>query len=612
MHQEGDRARLFGRRALLIGASQTAMFGVLASRLYQLQVSESENYELLAEDNRISQRLIVPPRGRIFERHGRLIAHNVPTYRALIVREQSPDLEQTLARLARLLDLPDEKTQEILAQARSRRPFVPIPISEDLSWEQVGLLSIRAPELPGVILDSGLLRDYPNPEEAAHVLGYVGPVNEQEIADDDDPLLKIPTFRIGKNGLEAQYDHTLRGRVGMRRIEVNAIGRQIRELDSDAGDAGQDLHLTLDMELQQFAFERLSHQLAASAVVMDVNTGAVRALASVPSYDPRAFTTGLSQRQWLEWRDNPRTPLVNKCIRGQYPPGSTFKMITALAALEAGVITPSYEAYCPGFMRLGRSRFHCWREYGHGSISLINALEQSCDVYFYDIARRVGVDAIAAMGRRFGLGEITNIDLPGEAPGLMPTSAWKKETIGESWQKGETLVVGIGQGFALATPLQLAVMTARLCNGGLAVKPTFRPNEVVAAPMIDVAPASIDAVLAGMRAVVHGRRGTARSHALPFEGMEMGGKTGTSQVRRITRAERALGLHKRKDKPWEHRHHALFCCYAPYDRPVYAVSVIVEHGESGSKAAAPIAKDIMAKALSIDMDRGMSLAARQF
>ena len=609
MHQEADRTKLFSRRAMLIGGGQTALFGVLGARLYHLQVNEAENYELLAEDNRISQRLIVPPRGRIFERGGRPLARNIPTYRALIIREQTQDIEQTLHKLAGLIHLDDERIQDILNQARRRRAFVPILVSEELSWNDVGMLSIRAPDLPGVALESGLLRDYPHANEVAHLLGYVGPVNEAEIAEDDDPLLKIPSFRIGKSGIESYFDHQLRGRAGLKRMEVNAIGRQIRQLDFDPGDAGRDLHLTLDLDLQKFAFERLSSELAASAVVLDVETGAVRALASVPSFDPRVFTTGLSQRQWVEWRDNPRTPLVNKSIRGQYPPGSTFKMITALAALEAGVVSPTYESYCPGYMRLGRSRFHCWKEYGHGRMALREALEQSCDVYFYDIAKRVGVDAIAAMGKRFGLGDITGVDLPGELGGLLPTREWKKAKIGESWQKGETLVVGIGQGFVLATPLQLAVMTARLCNGGRGVKPSFVEQSTIDAPPIGVSSQSIAAVLEGMRAVVHGRRGTARKAQLPFDGIEMAGKTGTSQVKRITRAERAAGLHKRKDKPWEHRHHALFTCFAPFDKPRYAVSVIVEHGESGSKAAAPIAKDIMTKAIGLDIERGISLAA---
>ena len=603
MHQEADRSRSFTRRALFLGAAQGAFFLALAGRLYHLQVNEAANYALLAEDNRVSHRLIVPARGRIFDIAGRPLARNVPTYRMRVVREQAGDLRETMKRLAGMVPIAPEVIEEVIERSSVRRAFVPVEVRTDLTWEEVSTIAIHAPELPGVIVDSSLLRDYPHIEILAHVLGYVGPVNEREQSADADPLLRVPEFRIGKNGIEAAYEHELRGRAGSSRIEVNAVGRAIRELDRDDGDAGHDLQLSVDIELQQFCHERLSNELAAAAVVVDVATGAVLAMANVPSFDPRAFNNGLSHKQWRDWRDNPRHPLVNKSIRGQYPPGSTFKMVTALAALEAGVVTPAYESYCPGFMSLGRARFHCWKEGGHGTIALQQGLAQSCDVYFYDIARKVGVDAIAAMAEKLGLGSKLGLDLPGERGGLVPTRAWKKEAVGESWQRGETLVAGIGQGFVLATPLQLAIMTARMCNGGVAVKPWFVEPEggaLADVGSIDVSERALRAVLDGMHEVINGRRGTARKAALEIEGVEMAGKTGTSQVKRITRSERAQGLHKRKDRPWEERDHALFVCFAPYDTPRYAVSVIVEHGESGSKAAAPIAKDIMTRALELD------------
>ena len=356
--------------------------------------------------------------------------------------------------------------------------------------------------------------------------------------------------------------------------------------------------------------ERLASEASASAVVIDVRSGGVLALASVPSFEPASFTGGLRPSVWKELRDDPRTPLVNKCIRGQYPPGSTFKMMTALAALEAG-ITPSYHAFCPGHLSLGRAVFHCWREHGHGSIAMVQALGQSCDVYFYDLARRIGVDAIAAMATRFGLGGRLGIDLPGEQPGLIPTTAWKKATLGESWQKGETLVCGIGQGFVTATPLQLAVMAARLANGERAVRPWLvagaEPGEPP--PPLDVPQAHLDVVRAGMREVIHGGRGTARAADPGIPGVEMAGKTGTAQVRRISRADRAAGRHKRKDPPWIERDHALFVCFAPFAAPRFAVAVVVEHGMSGSKTASPIARDIMRRALELDPADGQGEAA---
>ncbi|MCB1971483.1 MAG: penicillin-binding protein 2 [Geminicoccaceae bacterium] len=601
MYQEAERLRSFTRRAIFTGAAQSALFLGIGARLYYLQVSKADDYALLAEDNRVNQRLLIPPRGRIYDIAGRPIARNVPTYRIRVIRERTRDLRRTLERLATLVELKPEAIDEVVRQAQARRAFVPVDVREGLTWEEVSRIAVRAPELPGIVVDSSLLRDYPDAEVLAHVLGYVGPVNERELKDDPDPLLKIPEFRIGKNGIEKTYDHLLRGRAGSSRVEVNAVGRAIRELARDEGDSGKDLNLSIDIELQQFCFNRLAGEKAAGAVVVDVHTGAVLAMASIPTFDPRAFNNGLSQTVWREWRDNPQHPLVNKCIRGQYPPGSTFKMVTALAALESGVVTPNYEAFCPGYMRLGRARFHCWKQWGHGRIALNQALAQSCDVYFYDVARRAGVDAIAAMANKLGLGHKLDIDVPGERGGLIPTREWKLENIGEPWQKGETLVAGIGQGFVLATPLQLAIMTARLCNGGKAVKPWFvRPTEVENVAAIDISQGSLHAVLRGMHEVINGNRGTARGARLDIPGITMAGKTGTSQVRRITRSERAQGLHKLKNRPWEELDHALFVCFAPYENPRYAVSVIVEHGESGSKTAAPIAKDIMTRALELD------------
>ncbi len=606
MRQEADRVRSFGRRALVVGAVQTALVGGLVGRLWQLQATEGEHYRLLAEENRVNQRLLIPPRGRILDRAGRPLARNIQTYRVRVVREQLRDARRTLEQLAELIELDPLRIEEVLKLIRASRAFVPVTVRDGLSWEEVSRVAVRSPDLPGVILDSGLLRDYPQGEVLAHILGYLGPPNEREQAADADPLLTLPDFRIGKNGVEQSYDHQLRGRSGLSKVEVNAVGREIRELDRDVGDAGQDLQLSLDLDLQRYCFERLSGELAASAVVIEVATGAVLALASVPSYEPSAFLNGLSRRLWNEWRDNPRTPLVNKCIRGQYPPGSTFKMITALAALEAGAIGPSTRISCPGYMSLGSARFHCWREHGHGAVNVVEALEQSCDVFFYEAARRVGVDAVSAMGRRFGLGGVLGLDLPGELPGLMPTRDWKRARFKQQWHKGETLVNGIGQGYVLATPLQLAVMTARLANGGRAVTPWFAASGAAppAPPAIGVGKANLELVVRGMHEVIHGKRGTARAATLGIDGVEMAGKTGTSQVKRISKADRATGAHKRKDRPWKDRDHALFVCFAPYASPRYAISVIVEHGEGGSTTASPIARDIMRRCLELAPSTG--------
>jgi penicillin-binding protein 2 len=604
MHRDAERMRVFTRRALLLGAGQLAMFGALAGRLAYLQVIDADGYALLADANRINHRLLPPERGRIFDRHGVPLARNSPTYRVLIVREQTADLRATLEALGRLIALPEERIAEVILEARERRPFVPIAVREDLNWAEVSRVSIHSPELPGVSVVSGLIREYPPGEVTAHVLGYVGPVAKEELTG--DPLLELPEFRIGKDGVEKAYDQALRGRAGLSRQEVNALGREIKQLYRQDGEPGQEIRLTIDLDLQRYVHRRLSDQPSASAVLLDVRTGEVLALASVPNFDPSAFANGMSQETWQTWLDNPMAPLVNKAIAGQYPPGSTFKMIVALAALEAGIVGPDHEVPCLGFVQLGRGRFHCWKRWGHGELTLVEAIAQSCDVYFYELARKVGVDAIAAMARRFGLGARLDIDLPGERAGLVPDRAWKLATQGVPWQKGETLVVGIGQGFLQATPLQLAVMTARIANGGRAIRPWLvRPpgGREAEVPPLGVSEWALRFIREGMFSVVNGERGTAREAQLPNREIAMAGKTGTSQVRRISRSERVTGVRKNEEKLWEERDHALFVAFAPYRAPRYAAAVVVEHGGSGSQAAAPIARDIMAKVLELDPSR---------
>ena len=608
-HREGDRLRVFSRRAALLGAGQLGLFGLLAGRLYYLQVVNADEYALLADENRINHRLLPPARGRIFDRHGVILARNSPTYRVFVIREQTADVPATLFRLAQLIPLPQQRIVEVLAETRRRRPFVPIVVREDLDWTEVSRIAIHAPDLPGVSLDAGLLRSYPAGATMAHVLGYVGPVSERELSG--DPLLELPEFRVGKNGVEKAYDEALRGRAGLSRFEVNALGREIKELYREDGEPGQDLTLTIDLDLQRYVHRRLSSEASASAVVLDVHTGDVLALVSVPTFDPSGFINGLSRDAWRDLTSDPRTPLVDKAISGQYPPGSTFKMIVALAALEAGLTGPDHEVLCSGVTHIGHYRFHCWRRWGHGQLRLVDALAQSCDVYFYDLAKRVGVDAIARMARRFGLGEKLAIDLPGERPGLVPDRAWKQATRGAPWQLGETLIVGIGQGYMQATPLQLAVMTARIANGGRAVRPRLLRGDPAAGnasepepvPPVGVSDWSLRFVKQGMLEVVNGAQGTARHAALADPETALAGKTGTSQVRRISRAERATGVRKNEDKPWEERDHALFVAFAPYDAPRYALAVVVEHGGSGSQTAAPLARDIVAKALELDPTR---------
>lgn len=602
MNHDHERQKLFTRRVAMLGTGKLVFASALAARMYYLQVVEAEKYRTLAEENRISMRLLPPPRGRILDRNGTPMAINQQNFRVLVVSEQTGGLERILDALSKIIPLSDYERSKVMRDAKRRRSFVPVTVRENLSWEEVARIEVNAPDLPGVQIDVGQSRHYPLQGLGAHILGYVSAVSETDLQNSGDPLLELPGFRIGKAGVEKVYDMALRGRGGTSQVEVNAVGRTIRELARAEGLPGMDLPLTLDIELQEYAAQRLGEESAA-VVVMDIHTGALLVMASNPTFDPNAFNRGLSTTEWKELINNPRSPLTNKAIAGQYAPGSTFKMMVALAGLEFGAITPEQRVFCPGHMALGNMRFHCWKKGGHGAVDLVGGLKHSCDVYFYEVARRVGVDRIADVARRFGLGKETNIDLPNERTGVIPSKAWKQATLGQPWFQGETLVNGIGQGFVLTTPLQLAVMTARLANGGYAVTPhvvrdVLDGDRLVPRPAPAFRPLGINAkhiamVRKGMNAVTNEAGGTAYRARIAMPGMEMSGKTGTAQVRRISVAERDRGVKKNEELPWIQRDHALFVAYAPEDAPRWACAVIVEHGGGGSAVAAPIARDIL-------------------
>ena len=591
------------RRALVIGGAQATLFSVLGLRMYDLQVRQGEQYRLLAEDNRINLHLIPPTRGHLLDRNGAVLAQNKPNYRVLVVPEQTRSLAETLDALGDILAISPDERERVLREAKRKRSFVPIMIAENLDWETFAAVNARGPELPGALPDVGAAREYPGGHSVAHILGYVGAVSKEELTG--DPILQVPGFQVGKSGVEKNQDIALRGKTGNRRVEVNSLGRIIRELDRDEPVPGDDVALTIDLELQKAVVERLGEESAA-ACVMDVRSGAVLALASNPTFDPNLLATGVSRQQWRELISNERKPLMNKALAGQYPPGSTFKMITAMAALQANVISSTEKITCRGKIKLGKSTFHCWKRGGHGAVNMRDALKKSCDIYFYEAAKRTGIDDLAEMARAFGIGERLGIGIPGEKPGLMPSRGWKLATKGERWQGGETLITGIGQGAVLATPIQLATMAARIANGGLAIQPqlyrTIGGKPVTPKPVsqINVPPGAVRIVQEGMNAVVNQPGGTARRSRIDKPGWEMAGKTGTAQVKRITKAERAAGVTKNKDRPWKDRDHALFVAFAPYHNPQFAVSVIVEHGGSGSGVAAPVARDILIETMERD------------
>jgi penicillin-binding protein 2 len=589
------------RRGLMLLGLQAGVIGALGWRMRDLQIVQNERFHMLAEENRISIRLISPARGMVLDREGRVLAANRQNYRIVMVREQAGDVEAILDRLTELVDLPAERRERVLREMRSVAGFVPVVVTENLTWEDVVRVSANAPVLPGIVAEVGLSRYYPDAYSTAHVVGYVGPVSERDLAEipDPDPVLRIPRFQIGKTGVEHRLEQALRGEAGTLRVEISAAGRVMRELGRVEGTPGRDVQLTIDKGLQNFAMQRMAGESAA-AVVMDVRNGDILALASSPGFDPNSFVFGIGTSEWNALLADEYKPLSNKTVAGAYPPGSTFKMVVALAALEAGVMRPGDTVYCGGHTTLGNRRFHCWKRGGHGSVDLRRSLSQSCDVYYYEMARRVGADAISAMARKLGLGIRHDLPMPAVTEGLMPDRAWKLERRNEPWTVGDSFNYGIGQGFTLASPMQLAVMTARIATGTDVSPRIVQAVGGVAEPVPEPAPLAIDErslrlVRDGMLAVSEG--GTAARSRIVEPTMIMAGKTGTSQVRIISAAERAAGVTRNEQLPWNRRDHALFVAYAPYDAPRYAIAQVVEHGGGGSAVAAPVARDILLYAL---------------
>ncbi|MEO1343531.1 MAG: penicillin-binding protein 2 [Pseudomonadota bacterium] len=599
--------RRISRRAILLGGGMLGMMGVLGFRMRHLQVDQADQFRLLADENRINIRLIPPARGRIFDREGRIVAENIPSYRISMVREEAGDVRQVIERLSTLVDLDPDELDRALTDLERLRGDTPVTIAERVTWDEISRVAVNAPALPGVTPEVGLSRHYPMKNAYAHLVGYVGPVSDRDLEkiDAPDALLLIPRFQIGKIGLEAENEDALRGDAGTKRVEVNAAGRVMRELDRKEGQSGADMQITIDSALQSYAHARLSGESAA-AVVIDCETGDILASVSTPSFDPNLFVRGISVTDYNALLNNEYRPLPNKAVQGIYPPGSTFKMATALAAMEDTQLDLNETVYCPGFMEISDRRFHCWKRGGHGNVDFNTSIRDSCDVYYYEMAQRVGIEKISAMAERLGLGMRYDLPLTSVAAGLAPTKDWKIVNRGSQWVIGDSVNAAIGQGFVLASPLQLAVMTARLATGrailpnlvksvGGVAKPARVQNKT--AGSLELNENHLRSVRRAMFDVSNNRRGTAYASRVISDEHRIAGKTGTSQVRNITAAERAAGVSKNEDLPRERRDHALFVNFAPYDDPKVAVAVIVEHGGSGSAAAAPIARDITLQAL---------------
>ena len=593
-----DKSRYlsFTRRTLLLSGGMTGVFALLAGRLYQLQIVNGDQYKTQAEYNRVNQRLIPPPRGRIVDRFGVELATNRRNYRVVLVAEQATGgVEAALDAIGKVIELTPRQKERALHDLAQNKKFVPVPIAENLSWEEFARINLHLPYLPGVQPDVGETRSYPFGAEFSHVLGYVAAASPEDKKDDDDPLLDLPGYRVGKRGIEKEYDIEMRGTAGASRVEVNAYGRIIRELSSEVGVPGKDVYLTIDRELQSFVEQKLGDESAA-CVVMDTASGDVLALTSTPGYDPNLFNVGINNEQWRALIADDHKPLLNKVLGGAYPPGSTFKPAMALAAVDNGLA--DLQVNCTGSTQLGNHVFHCWKKEGHGHVDLRRGIQVSCDIFFYEVARRLGIDKMEQAARALGLGAPTGIELPGELGGFIPSRAWKLEKFGIPWQQGETLVSGIGQGYVVTTPLQLCTLIARIASGkalvprithevGATVQPHLVPEE------LPFSEAAFAAVRSGLSAVTNEAGGTAYAWRITQPGFEMAGKTGTSQVRRISAEERVTGVKKNESLPWNLRDHALFIAYAPADRPRYACVVMIEHGAVGAHPQVQMARDIL-------------------
>ena len=591
-------ARIYSARTVTAVLVVLSLLGVVLARYYALQVTGYETYRTQSDRNRVQLQPLPPKRGLIFDRNGVLLADNRPTYILSIVRERVSDLDSTLVELQSLVPVSENDLENFHKKLQRRRPYEPVPLRFRLSEEERARLAVNRHRLPGVVVDAQLLRHYPHGELFSHALGYVGRINEREAFELDESDYR-GTFHVGKVGVEKYYEDILHGEVGYQNVESNAHGRVLRVLERHAPVPGVNLTLHLDIRLQQAAVDALGDRRGA-VVAMDPATGGVLALVSTPGFDTNLFVNGISTKDYSDLRDSLDVPLFNRAIQGQYPPGSTVKPMMGMAGLESGLVTPETSVPDPGWYRLpGDSRrYRDWilriRGTGHAPrVALKMAIAESCDVYFYDLARRLTIDRVHDYMAPFGFGSRTGVDTTNERPGVLPSTRWKREAMAQPWYPGETLSAGIGQGYVLATPLQLAVATSVMASRGERRVPRLVKSidgQPVVAPELEpmeANEANWDAVFDGMREVVHGRRGTAKKLASGIE-YEMGGKTGTAQVIGIPQGE----VYNEEEVAERHRHHGLFIAFAPLQSPTIAVAIIVENG-GGSSAASPIARKVI-------------------
>lgn len=572
----------FDRRSLFIGTLQGGIGLLLAGRMAYLSIAENEKYRTESESNRVNLTLIPPRRGWILDRNGAPLASNRADFRVDIIPERMADRNATLAELGSLLDLEPARITDLRHKLESARGFQPVEVAAGLSYEKFAAVSVRLPDLQGVVTQRGFSRFYPTGPAVGHLIGYVGPASAEDYEKERNPLLITPGFKIGKDGLERQFEQTVRGTPGARRVEVTASGRIVRDLDTRDDVQGKPIQLTIDGPLQDYAARRIGLE-SGSVVVIDCRSGELMCMASMPSFDPNSFSDGIGAVEYNMLRDDERVPLRNKVLKGLYPPGSTVKPMVAMSFLREG-LSPDATTVCTGGLRVGNRVFHCWKRGGHGQVDMAKGIYQSCDVYFYHFAQQIGIDPIAAMARRVGLGQKFDLPVASQFYGTVPDPAWKLEKYGREWQAFDTVNSTIGQGYMLFNPLQLAVYAARIASGR-----HLEPHLVKTGARQPFAPADFSSehvafVRQAMSDVVNGP-GTAGRARLPIPDVLMAGKTGTAQVVSLNKSDGKSG-------PWKYRDHGLFIFFAPFDNPRYAGAVVIEHG-GGSGAAYPIARDVM-------------------
>ena len=601
-----SKSKTISRRMFILSSLKAAIFVAIISRLFYLQISENIKWKTLSDKNRLREWRTVPQRGIIKDHFGKEIAKNTQVFQLHMIPEDVTNLEGLFFRLSKIINF-DKRTQNnLIKKLKKRKPWETIIVSDNLTWEEFSRLNLFLHEMQGIKPVVAVARKYLEDGSSSHILGYVSEVSVEDL--ENSSLLReinVPGLKTGKNGLEKSLNEGMIGQPGLQRFEVNAHGKRIKELKFIQGTPGKNYRTTLDIEVQKYAGELLKEK-SGSICIMDIYTGDLVAMVSSPTFDANKFVHGIASKDWQDLINNEKKPLINKSIAGLYPPGSTIKPLVALSALENDVISPNTLRECRGSIELYGHKYHCWKEKGHGVVNLREAIKQSCDIYFYEVARRLGVDRLAITANKFGLGSrVLNI-LNEERSGLVPSTQWKIKNIGKGWVLGETLLAGIGQGYFQATPLQLCLMSAQLANGGYKIEPKIIHNEQASQLNQDVSgeifaqlyrnQENVKFVLDAQYGATNEPMGTSyRSRHVKSEYI-FAGKTGTSQTRTITAEERKLKL-KQKDLPYKRRDHALFTAFAPYKNPQYAISIVIEHGGTGSSAAAPIAKKIIKKVL---------------